>query len=175
MKGIGLLGRIATLLALLLVAFPPAAGELATESRIKAGFVANFIQFTTWPGNPQSITLCGIGRELQGDVLSRAGSASTRGQTMTIRRLYGVAGIDDCQAVFLDAGQAQILPSVLAATAGKPILVIADFDGGAPLGAALSLVSAGAGRLGFDANLVAAKAAGLSLSTRLLLLARRVY
>ncbi|MCK9389871.1 MAG: YfiR family protein, partial [Sulfuritalea sp.] len=71
--------------------------------------------------------------------------------------------------------QGGLLPAVVVVTADRPVLIIADLDGGAPLGAMLSLVTVGGDRLGFDANLTAARAAGLSLNARLLQLARRVY
>jgi hypothetical protein len=68
-----------------------------------------------------------------------------------------------------------VCQDLLAAAAGQSLLIVTEFDSGAPLGAALSLVTTGGGRLGFDVNLTAARAVGLDFNARLLQLARRVY
>lgn len=151
------------------------AGEPLAEERLKAGFISNFIQFTRWPGNPASITLCGLESHLEGDPLSHLGAMDRRAPVLVVRRLKSLGELHACQAFFLDTANAARLPAVLGASAKQPLLIITEFDGGAPLGAALSLVATGGGRFGFDVNLTAARAAGLDINARLLQLARRVY
>lgn len=151
------------------------AGEVVSEARLKAGFLANFMQFVRWPASPASLALCGFGADDGGDAIDLLRKSELRGVSLTLRRLRGVEDIAGCQAVFIDAAHAGRLSPMLDASRGRPILIITEFDGGAPLGAMISLVPTGAGRLGFDVNLTAAQAAGLSINTRLLQLARRVY
>lgn len=152
-----------------------AAGELPTEERLKAGFVGNFVQFTRWPGNPDSIVVCGLDARQNGDPLAQLNVAGRRRPMLSVRHVKSVADVHGCQAFFLDAANAARLPALLAAAAGQSLLIITEFDSGAPLGASLSLVATGGGRLGFDVNLTAARAAGLDINARLLELARRVY
>ncbi len=151
------------------------AGDLVSESRLKAGFLANFMQFVHWPGNPNGLTLCGFGADNGDDAIDLLRKLDLRTVTLNLRRIRATAELAACQAVFVDSAHGHRLPSLLEASAGRPILIITEFDGGAPLGAMFSFVPTGAGRFGFDVNLTAAQAAGLSINTRLLQLARRVY
>lgn len=152
------------------------AGEVVAESKLKAGFIANFLQFVRWPGNPARPTVvCGVGAERNGDALDHLQESIARDSLPRVKRIRSLHEISGCQAVFLEAGQVGLLPPLVEANAGRPVLIITDFEGGAPLGATLSFVATGGGRLGFDINHAAAQAAGLSINTRLLQLARRVY
>lgn len=151
------------------------AGELVSEHRLKAGFLANFMQFVRWPGGPIDLTLCAFGKDNGGDAIDLLRTSSPRTAPLKLRRIHGTDELAACQAVFVDSAHGHQLRPLLEASQGRPILVITEFDGGAPLGAMLSLVPTGAGRLGFDVNLTAAQAAGLSINVRLLQLARRVY
>ncbi len=168
-----------TLLILLWAAsvVPAFAAETMAEVRIKAGFIANFVQFTTWPAPAQRVTVCGLGPAHPGDTLEHLAKIANGGIAITIRRGRSIDGLAGCDVLFLEDEQAQALPGALAAAAASRLhlLVITDFEAGAPLGATISLVATGGGRIGFDANVNAARSAGLILSSRLLQLARRVY
>jgi len=161
---LGLLGAVAV-----------AADDSASEARLKAGFIANFLLFVKWPQDPASLVLCSPGAERSREMLDELARISGPKRALTIRRVRSANALDGCHVVFVAAEQGAALPAVVEAAAGRPVLVIADLDGGAPLGAMLSLVTVGGDRLGFDANLTTARAAGLSLNARLLQLARRVY
>jgi len=151
------------------------AEESVSEAKLKAGFIVNFIQFVRWPRNPMPLVLCGLGTDRSRELREELGSISTRNPALVVLWVRSVSALDGCHAVYVTAEQGGELPAVVAATAGRPVLVIADLDGGAPLGAMLSLVRRGDGQLGFDANLGAVHAAGLGMNSRLLQLARRVY
>lgn len=168
-----------SLLILMTGAFvaPASAADSAAEARLKAGFVANFLQFTTWSDAPARITACGLGQGRASDTLDYLAKAAKGLPEISIRRLRSQEGLEGCHLLFIESEQSQVLPSVLSVAAASrlPLLVVTDFESGAPLGATISLVATGGGRLGFDVNLTAARSAGLGLSTRLLQLARRVY
>jgi hypothetical protein len=146
-----------------------------SEARLKAGFIANFIQFVSWPQTPAPLYLCSFGSDRVGELLEYLAYTSPRGAMLAIRRVRTVTELNGCHAVYVPAEYGGVLSAVVAATAGRPVLIVSDLDGGAPLGAMLSLVTVGDGRLGFDANLTAARAAGLVMNSRLMQLARRVY
>ncbi|MDP2826856.1 MAG: YfiR family protein [Sulfuritalea sp.] len=151
------------------------AEESVSEARLKAGFIANFLEFVSWPKTPAPLYLCSFGSDRLGELLENLADTSRRGATLAIRRVRAVSELNGCHAVYVPAEHGSVLSAVVAATAGRPVLIMSDLDGGAPLGAMLSIVTAGGGRLGFDANLTAARAAGLAMNSRLLQLARRVY
>lgn len=163
------------IIALACCASSSALGDSTPETRLKAGFISNFLQFTQWPGNPAAISVCGLGSGGGDDPLEHLAGRAMGTLRIAIVRVSGNRRFDDCNAVYLRAEDTEILPRVLAATAGRPVLVISDFEGGVPLGATLSLVMSSSGRLGFDVNVTAARTAGLSLNTRLVQLARRVF
>lgn len=167
--------RFLALLAAIAVVDISSAGEVMAEERLKAGFISNFVQFTRWPANPSSITLCGLESGHEADPLSYLKDLNHRAPTLVVRRLKTLGELNACQVLFLDSANATKLPAVLGASAKQPLLIITDFDAGAPLGAALSLVATGGGRFGFDVNLKAVRSVGLDINARLLQLARRVY
>lgn len=163
----------------IIIAFLPGmfavASETWGEERLKAGFIGNFVQFTRWPGSPARISICGLEAHQDADPLAHLGSADRNSLAVVVRRVKSVHDLNGCQVFYLDSSNAARLPNLLVAAGKRPVLVITEFDGGVPLGAALSLVFTGGGRLGFDVNLTAARAAGLDINARLLQLARRVY
>jgi len=75
--------------------------------------------------------------------------------------------------VFVSAAAINTLPRVLEELRGKPVLMIADSPGAARLGVTLNL-SVNQNKITFEANLQAARAAQLSLSSKLLRLATEV-
>ncbi|MDP1610605.1 MAG: YfiR family protein [Sulfuritalea sp.] len=168
--------RQAFLAVLCLLGSTATAAEVSvSEARLKAGFIANFIQFVSWPQMPTPLYLCSFGADRVGELFEHLADISRRGVQMEIRRVKVVTELKDCHAVYVPAEQGSMLAAVVDATAGRPVLIISDLEGGAPLGATLSLVTRADGRLGFDANLSVARSAGLAMNSRLLQLARRVY
>ncbi len=167
--------RFLGILAAIAVADISSASEILAEERLKAGFISNFVQFTRWPGNPSSIIVCSLESGHEADPLTYLKDVAQHAPALIVRRLKTLGELHVCQVLFLDSANAAKLPAVLAAGAKHPLLIITEFDGGAPLGAALSLVATGGGRFGFDVNLTAIRAVGLDINSRLLQLARRVY
>lgn len=168
--------RQAFLAALCLLGSAVAPAEVSvSEARLKAGFIANFIQFVSWPQTPTPLYFCSFGSDRIGEMFDHLADISRRGAQLAIRRVKAVTELKACHVVYVPAEQGQVLAAVVDITAGRPVLIISDLEGGAPLGAMLSLVTRGDGRMGFDANLSAARAAGLAMNSRLLQLARRVY
>jgi hypothetical protein len=78
-----------------------------------------------------------------------------------------------CQIVYIAPAAIASLPRVLEAVRGSPVLTVADSAGSARLGVALNMAVA-ANRITFEANLGAARSAGLNLSSKLLHLATEV-
>jgi hypothetical protein len=167
--------RFLVILAAIAGADISSAGEVLAEERVKAGFISNFVQFTRWPGNPSSITLCSLENGREADPLSYLKDLNHRAPALVVRRLKTLGELHGCQALYLDSANAAKLPAVLGASAKRPLLIITDFDAGAMQGAAVSLVATGSGRFGFDVNLKAARSVGLDFNARLLQLARKVF
>ncbi|HWR98573.1 MAG TPA: YfiR family protein [Candidatus Methanoperedens sp.] len=165
------------LVASFAVALPPAvcaAGDPTFgEYQVKAAFLKNFVKFVEWPPPAQSLTLCILGDDPFKEALAGSEEAGG-GRKLTYRRIGAVREAADCQAVFVPAGQRQLLPDLLAAVAGRPVLTVGDGEGMAAAGLMLSFLIEDQ-KVRFDANLASARRAGLTISSRLLGLAKTVH
>lgn len=168
-RGAGLLAAAA------LLAWAPARADHHHEPAVlKALMLRNFVEFVRWPETPAELTLCGFGQDELGPAFDGLRGYRLQKSALAVRRQVGLGALGGCQVVYVSEAEKRQLPAILQAVQRRPVLVVADFPGGAQLGAALSLQVVG-GRLAFDANFGAAQEAGLQLSSRLLQLAARVY
>ena len=81
--------------------------------------------------------------------------------------------LKDCQVVFIAASAVDGLPRVLENLQRRPVLTVADSSGAMRRGAVLNMNMV-QGKVTFEANLQAARDAGLDLSSKLLRLATEV-
>lgn len=170
------------LLACGLALLGPASASLAQpadtatdEYRLKAAFLLNFATFTAWPESVgDTLEVCVYGGDPFGAHLDQIAAARNAGQrALRVARLNSVDALDGCQVVFVARGMIGNLPRVLDRIEGRAVLTVADSPGALDAGVMLNMDSA-SGRIGFAANLAAARRQGLSLSARLLNLATEV-
>jgi hypothetical protein len=95
------------------------------------------------------------------------------GRAIQIQRPASAEALKGCQLVFIAAGAIDALPQALDALSGTTFLIVADSPGAAGKGVALNMQLVG-NRVAFEANLPAAQAGGVKLSSKLLRLAREV-
>jgi len=166
-----------TALALTLLGAPAAAraaGEAsAGEYQVKAAFLKNFVKFVEWPLQPPALTLCILGEDPFKDALKGTDDVGG-GRSLSYRRVGAARDTSGCQAVFVSHGQRAAIPELIAALNGKPVLTIGDSEGMAAAGLMLSFLVEEQ-KVRFEANLAPARSAGLTISSRLLGLARTVH
>lgn len=144
------------------------------EYRLKAAFIYNFIAFTEWPAaTGPTLNLCIHGSDPFGSEIDALQGKPTNGRTIALQRNVRVEGLRGCQVAFIAASAQEHLPRVLDALRGNPTLTVADSPGAMRRGVALNMNIA-AGKVSFEANVVAARAASLTLSSKLLRLATEV-
>jgi hypothetical protein len=144
------------------------------EYRLKAAFLYNFALFTEWPADVAGpLTLCVVGTDPFGAELDGLQGKVVGARSLAVQRKGGGQSVADCQLVFVPAPAIGGLPRLLEQIKGRPVLVVADSPGALQQGAALNMAVAN-NRVTFEANLRAARAAGLTLSSRLLRLATEV-
>lgn len=149
---------------------PPAAA--VGEYELKAAFLYNFASFTEWPpGAAPGMTVCVLGPDPFGPVLDGLRGKSVQGVPIEVRRLTALSEARGCRILFLGSGED---PAALAALRTSPVLTVADSRDAARRGVMIGLFVDG-GRIGFEVNTGAAGSAGLTLSSKLLRLARQVY
>jgi YfiR/HmsC-like len=147
------------------------------EYQVKAAFLLNFTKFIDWPpasfANPDSpITICILGKDPFGPVLDEiVQGEKVNDRKVTVQRISQPAGPQTCQVVFVSTPEKD-MPKTLGSL-GRGVLTVGEGDRFLRDGGMVALVLDNR-RVRFDINQTAAAGAGLSLSARLLNVAREV-
>ena len=162
-------------LGLALIGFAPAAlSDDLPEYRLKAAFLYNFALFTEWPAEVGSpLNLCVYGKDPFGEELDALQGKVVGDRRMAVRRTTSIETLSACQIVFIAGPSGDGISRVLSALRGATVLIIADVPGAAKQGVALNM-SVVNNKITFEANLTAARAANVKLSSKLLSLATEV-
>jgi len=159
----------------------PALGDAppTKEYEVKAAFLFNFTKFVTWSdeetadaGKPFVIAV--IGDDPFGEALTVLESKTAQGRPIVVQRVSGVASLKNCRMLFVSSSVGDRLPSILRAAHARNILTVGDMDRFARRGGVIGLVLAG-DRVGFEVNTESARQAGLTISSKLLSLAKAIY
>ena len=89
------------------------------------------------------------------------------GRPLIVARYRRVQEIGDCQILFISRSETAQLEQILASLAGKPVLTVGDVEGFARRGGMIDLATV-SGRIELRINLEAARAARLTMSSKLL-------
>ncbi len=170
--------RLALPLLLALAAAPLTAQ--VPEYQLKAEFLERFTRFIEWPADSRvadpatPFVIAVIGRNPFGAYLD-ALSAGRRikGKPVVVRLLSGPEQAADCDLLFIAGGEHARLKEILARTAGKPILTVGDGEEYAHSGVLFNFADPG-DQVAFEISEPAVRKSGLTVSSRLLRLARRV-
>ena len=162
-------------LGLALTAFAPAAlADDLPEYRLKAAFLYNFALFTEWPAHVGStLNLCVYGRDPFAEEINALQGKPVGNRRIAVHRVARVEGLTVCQVVFITDASGDGISRVLSTLRGATVLTVADAPGAVRQGVALNM-SVVENKITFEANLTAARAANLKLSSKLLSLATAV-
>ena len=174
------LGALCLCLWLCLAWQAPARAQAVPEYDLKAAFVFNFAVFTDWPAEAlpggAAMTICAYPGNNLLPALSALSDKLVKGHRVSVRALAGAAGPRGCQILVLDSVDRERWGQIRKEIAGASVLTVADerdgHAGGAD-GMAIAL-SVDNKRIGFDVDLAAVRQARLTLSSKLLRLARSV-
>lgn len=156
-----------------LAAAPRAAA--VTEYELKAAFLYNFASFTEWPPPAApGMAVCVLGHDPFGPALDALNGKTVQGAAIEVRRVSTATEARACRVVFIGTRNDADLDALLAALRDAPVLTVADGPDAARRGIMIGLVTE-AGRVGFEINIAAARSAGLTLSSKLLRLARQIH
>jgi len=182
--------KVATLIAITFLLSTMALGSHAegldssdsSEYLIKAGFIYNFAKLVEWPSSafPQAdspIVIGILGDDPFGGTLDRiVTDKKINGRGFTVKRLrWGkdLKDLKDCNILFVSSSEKEHLDSVVDAMKWLPILTIGDAPGFARRGGIINFTLED-NKVRFEVNVEAAKHADLTISSRLLTLARIV-
>jgi hypothetical protein len=152
---------------------PQAAAQTSPEYQLKAVFLFNFAQFVEWPTDafPDSdapLVIGVLGEDPFGPYLDETiRGESVNNRHLLVRRYHGVQDVDTCHILFVSREEQGNLPQILDHLKGRSILTVSDADHFASLGGIIRFVT-DHNRIRLRINLDAAKAANLTLSSKLL-------
>lgn len=155
---------------------PAAAQTQSLEYAVKAAYLTKFIPFIQWPdatfASPAApITICVLGNDPFGASLDKAaGGAKSVDRPILVRRL-NEPDPAACQLLFAAGGDPAMMSAALDAMKGRAVVTVTDMDT-APRGV-ISFVVVG-NRVRFDIDDSLAAEGGLTISSKLLGLARHV-
>ena len=148
------------------------------ENAVKAAFIPKFARYVEWPaamrpGPREPYQVCVIGHDGFGPLLDR--SAETEqidGHGVAVRRLAGPQDSGTCHVAFVRGANAQETARFLSAMRSQPTLTVTDAAAG-PVRGMVHFTRA-AGRVRFLVDEASAAESGLTISSRLLVLALAV-
>ncbi len=183
-----MLRRLGILIVALSVSLSWAPGALAqdrdssnsSEYLIKAGFIFNFAKFVEWPqttfAQPDSPIVIGIlGTDPFGAIIDQiVQDKKIGGRGFVVKRLKWGADpkdLKECKILFVGASERIHIDELVQIVRGLPILTVGETPGFAERGGVIRLVLED-NKVRFEVNVDAAHQAGLTISSRLLTLAR---
>jgi hypothetical protein len=151
----------------------------ATPAQVEAVFLFNFTQFVEWPpqafADPASPIIIGVlGSDPFGATLDEVVRGEVvNGRPLVVHRAQRVEELKDCQILFLSRSERAHLAPVLATLKGRNVLTVSDLGEFANEGGMICFVLVD-NKVRLRVNLEATKAAGLTLSSKLLRVAQIV-
>ena len=152
----------------------------SSEYLIKAGFIFNFAKFVEWPASsfaqPDSPIVIGIlGTDPFGALIDQIVQDKKIGaRGFVVKRLKWGPDLKDlreCKILFVGASEKVHIDDLVQAVKGLPILTVGETPGFAEHGGVIRFVLED-NRVRFEVNVEAARQADLTISSRLLTLAR---
>jgi hypothetical protein len=151
-----------------------AIAEPIPEYEMKAAYLYNFATFTTWPAQTgKQVRLCILGKDSFRGSLEKLTVNTASGVRISLSYLPNVQAVGNCQMLFIDASELVNAVEILQQLERTPVLTVTDnqdlFNAGVMIGLILENK-----RLTFDVNYAQTQNARLSISSKLLRVARKV-
>ena len=146
------------------------------EDEVRAAFVHNFAKFVEWPaaiGGRRSLRLCVLGRGRFLEAASGLRDKPVDGGAWEVVAASSRTELKECQVLFIEASERDILPGLLDGLKASPVLTVGDHEGYAEQGVAVNFYLE-QNKVRFEINPAAARRAGLKISSQLLKVARIV-
>ena len=150
-----------------------------TPAQVEAVFLFNFTQFVDWPpqafADPSSPIVIGVlGSDPFGAALDEVVRGEVvKGHPLVVHRAQSIEELADCQILFVSRSERAHLAPILARLKGHSVLTVSDQDEFANEGGMICFVLIEQ-KVRLRVNLEATKAAGLTLSSKLLRFAQIV-
>ena len=158
----------------LLITLPQITLAATPADKVKTAVIYNITQFVTWPQKTLNLTICILGEGSINNELGKINRKNSRGRRLSITNRSPNAPFEQlCDAVFIHSTDSQTVNKVLDRLKGKPVLTISDHRSFNEMGGMIELFR-DSKRINFSINNSSATAADLSISSKLLKLAKSV-
>lgn len=154
---------------------PQANASEALENRLKAAFIYNFTRFIEWPGTAgqETLTICVLGKAVLARELGTIDGKHAQGKRIVVKHLDNTRKSGQCQVLFARVDRNRQRHALLNKLATQAVLTVSDSRGFAEAGGIVQFFITN-NRVRFAINKEAAERAGLTISSKLLSLARIV-
>jgi len=145
--------------------------EGVPEYVMKATYLYNFMVYTQWQGHDANapLNLCVLGRDNFGTALNTLEGKTINGAKLAINRLTNTSGVKNCNLLFVSEQEANNMEFINRQIGDAPVLTVVDTPPSGEVGIVLSLDGK---RVVFDVNLRKTRLSGMSVSSKVLQLAR---
>lgn len=165
--------RLVALLAALLIAAERLHAAALQEYQVKAVFLFNFTQFVEWPAATtadatEPIFICILGEDPFGAYLEDAiRDEHVDNRVLAVRRLSAADDAQACRILFISRSESARVDAILQHLKPSTALTVSDARGFGERGGMVGFVTED-NRVRLRINLEAARAAGLTISSKLL-------
>ncbi len=166
----------------LMIAFPLSltnAEDRVERYSVKAAFIFNFAKFVSWPSwvfeNDRSPLVKGIiGNDPFGDSYEIVSGQTIQKRRVIVSHIENISEASKCHIIFISDSERKNLKDIIKSLRGSHVLTVSDLDGFCQENGMINLIDMNE-RVGFEINISPAKQAGLTISSQLLKLARKIY
>lgn len=144
-----------------------------SEYQLKAAFLYNLPQFVDWPAGAydlSNLTLCIVGSDPFGPPIHFFSGRRTKNSTFRVEQRALDASLEGCPIVFVSTTDTVIEARILRSLSGSAVLSVGETSGFTRRGGIIRFILKEE-RVALEINTEAARAAGLSISPKLLRLA----
>jgi hypothetical protein len=151
----------------------PASPASVSEYDVKAAYLYNFSKFVEWPqgtfsGPEEPIKVCIVGSTPLAALFKEAVKGKTaNGRGFLVLELASFPQAVSCNINFISSSAADRVDELLRSVGGHPVLTVSDDEYFAVRGGIIGLTT-DQHKVRFEVNMVAARRAGLKLSSQLL-------
>lgn len=149
------------------------------ETEVKAAFLYHFTGYVEWPSGAFSsgsspFVIGVLGKSEILPVLQNAVRGKNwNGRDFAVKRVEAAKEMRECHVLFVPESEAKRLPQIVETLGDAPVLTVGESEGFAQKGGIINFYTE-QNRVRFEINLDAARRAHLSISSKLLNLARIV-
>ena len=149
------------------------------EYQVKAVFIFNFTQFVEWPANVFSgsnapLVIGILGQDPFGSYIDQTvAGEKVKDHPLVVQRYRTIEEVKECHILFIDRTEAANMKHIVTSLKGKSILTVSDAANFIGQGGMIRFITE-SNKIQFQINPEAAKAANLTISSKLLRLAEIV-